>query len=297
MNFVPELRTIHINMSQLCNLNCNFCFIGKPRSKIVLNPEMAVKIFKEFKERTGDNVIIAVNFTGGEPTLHTDRILEIISGIKDVDNKVVFSIYTNLTYKITPRILTLFEKKIGIFTSWDPIHLRFKTKKKFELWRANCKSVTVESVNIVLTRDILALEPEDLFELISSWGINYVAFESLQLTGNAITKNLKIPSKLDDWLCKIYDTNMSDIQISIFEHLKKALICSDNFQEDCISILPNGEVFVEDEIDLGCKICNLHRYCYGKFFQTYEKRISYCQFPKKLFKKIAQDNNINNLQI
>lgn len=69
---------LYISLSDICNLNCIYCFNREDRKQRVMNNENSglstekiIEIMNEYKELGG----IGVVFTGGEPTLNQDFLL------------------------------------------------------------------------------------------------------------------------------------------------------------------------------------------------------------------------------
>ena len=303
MKYITDISTVYYIMSESCNLECSFCCLSNPKNTLSMSSEAFVKLFNSIKYDIGD-CEISMNFSGGEPTLQVEKILDIIKSIRN--NNISFGLYTNLTYEISDKIEELFSF-CTIYTSWDPIQLRFKTKKNFDLWKENCTQIQPECVNTILTEDLLLFDPYKLFEDYLSWNVKQVSFELLQVTGNACISKMKMPRyiSVDKWLCKAYDVQIPELQIVLIENIKEA--CTDtrnNKHNTVVMITTDGSVSIEcDTFEHGynhihsCNFCSYYKYCRGVFFQTKTKYAGLCQFPKKLFKKIAQDYNPHILSV
>lgn len=104
-----------LRVTEKCNLNCRYCYAE------VENPEdMTFEIAKcaidEFYKKFGD---FKIQFTGGEPILNYELILEIVDYLKKIGISVPMNIQTNGTLLTKEKIIKLNENKIGISISID----------------------------------------------------------------------------------------------------------------------------------------------------------------------------------
>ena len=305
------MQAIHIIMSELCNLDCDFCCIQSPKRHDILDSKTFIEWFKSFENKSESYIF---HFTGGEPILQSDKILDIIE-----NTNVTYEIGTNLTYEITPKIMSILER-CAIFTSWDPIPLRFKTQKNFELWKENCELIKPRSVAIILTKEVLSLDPRKIFEDMLSYNITTIEFWYLCLTGNA--SRLSSPSwdDIDNWLCRAYDNRLPELSVNSFDILRARLHkessfdkliqvdidgsinippVSENIQQFPKQLISAKKVNIENvntqnkstNIHLYCSTCWFYIYCVGKYFH-FRNKDDFCAFPKKLAKRIASDSNI-----
>ena len=81
-------RRIYFQITRKCNLSCDYCFIKADKNGAHVPTKAAMTI----AEYLGQNGLIEVRLTGGEPTLHTD-FLKIVE--KFQEQKVYVSIATN----------------------------------------------------------------------------------------------------------------------------------------------------------------------------------------------------------
>lgn len=79
--------TLSIALSEACNLNCTYCNVDK-QSKTSIDPILFLQTFKEVREKNPLETI-KVDFYGGEPLLHFNKIKYIIESIYD-DNLKYF---------------------------------------------------------------------------------------------------------------------------------------------------------------------------------------------------------------
>ena len=308
---------IHVNISEQCNLDCSFCYIH-PKNKTILNVEAFLRWFERFQSKRKDNIVI--RFFDGEPMLHVSSILEIIH-----NTTATYEICTNLVYEITSNISEVLNL-CSVFTSWDPVELRFKTEKNFELWKNNCKQIKPDYVSTILTQEVLNLNPKRLFDDFESWNIKLVCFAHVDAEGKAFRWPIPKLEDIDDWLCNVYDIQ-SNVKVDIFEHYISACLYA-NLQTDKIksksqgvsslTIKPAGEIFIDDSLERislsifdanciildniddcyhinktfnsNCRVCDLHWCC---LTDNRMRKLSKCTFPKKLFTKIEQEYSLN----
>ncbi|WP_419774988.1 radical SAM protein [Ignavigranum ruoffiae] len=89
---------IHLNYD--CNLSCSYCYQNVINKKIIMNDitlnqvnNFIIKVKRKIKPEALD-----VCFIGGEPTLHSEKILQIMKTINKNCNNIIYSIVTNGTY-------------------------------------------------------------------------------------------------------------------------------------------------------------------------------------------------------
>lgn len=326
-----SMSSIFVIVSEQCNLDCDFCCIGRPKNNASLDFDAFLSWFHHFWY--DDSHII--NFTGGEPILYVREIFNVIKSIKYP--KIRYDISTNLTYNLLPEIIDVLES-CTVYTSWDPVHLRFKSQNNFEVWKENCKFIKPKTVAVILTNDVLEYDPKKLFEDFVSWSIDCIEFWYLCPVGCA--QNIKLPlwHDIDDWLSRAYDVRLKELKVNSFDIILDCLQTqkSSKSNENLIQVDYNGMInipptnegiyqfpkqlvkvnnikeknifsisenifdktaynynnieYVKNLVPINCRICWFFRYCGGKYFHKELK--DFCAFPKKLFKKIANDNNI-----
>ena len=354
---------INVFITEQCNLDCSFCYVY-PKKQDVLNIDAFLEWFHIYKEiianeyiepffskgetvsqiskmhktiENSENVVdknniymkkgdIEVRFFGGEPMLQATNVWKIIEGTKA--SNIRYDICTNLVYEITPEIAKILDF-CSISSSWDPISLRFKTEKNFELWKNNYLSIIKNKsidIGVMLTKEILEMDPYLLFKYLASLKINSVQFQKMRSVGKAV--NLMSPTweEVDDWLCKAYDVKIPELTVNMFD--KFANICKQKLDLDLAFALerafeyehnqlninadgtisisslnytkPFSNIFNYNKNDvkgvsittpLKCRICNLYKYCDCNN-SLLSWQLDACTFPIKLFKKIMHEYNI-----
>ncbi len=137
------IRSISINISQICNLSCTYCAAGgdgtykDPVVKISVEKTIPQLLFLLGQVPPGDN--FHVTFIGGEPLLYPDGLRGLASYAKEVSVErgfnVGFSIVTNGTLLSDNIINLLNEFEVSVTISLDgppEINDRFRPQKNGE---------------------------------------------------------------------------------------------------------------------------------------------------------------------
>jgi uncharacterized protein len=123
----PKIRTLILNVTQICNLKCTYCAAGgdgsygSPQTKI--NVEKTLPQIKFFLERVPEGETFRIKFLGGEPLLYPDGIQEIGNYVRmmaaEKNIRAQFGIVTNGTL-ITDRAMEVLKNlKMNINVSID----------------------------------------------------------------------------------------------------------------------------------------------------------------------------------
>lgn len=156
-------------------------------------------------------------------SLHFFRAL-VKSHCKD---RVTFGVTTNLVYKLTDKVLGLFEKLDDrrVSTSWDP-KIRFANDKQLKLWESNVKRLVELGYDIKLfvsvSKDVVDMEPVDILQYAIGLGITEIDFERITHDGNATRNHDIFPSnkEIDEWLMKLHlQTEEYGLREKIDNHL------------------------------------------------------------------------------
>lgn len=93
------MYTLSLEIVNECNLNCNYCYLGKKKNKVInkdtINNALNIAMNEAFKQF--DRTIV-IYFIGGEPLLAFDMIQYTVDRFKKMNNqnlKVIFSMTTN----------------------------------------------------------------------------------------------------------------------------------------------------------------------------------------------------------
>lgn len=121
------IRTVTINVTQICNLKCHYCAAGgdgtygDPVAKISI--EKTLPQLKFFIDQLKDNQKFTISFVGGEPLLYPEAISSIYNYVTELTKtknfKPVFSLTTNATL-ISDAVKNILRKmKLHITVSLD----------------------------------------------------------------------------------------------------------------------------------------------------------------------------------
>ncbi|WII73091.1 radical SAM protein [Bdellovibrio sp. 22V] len=123
----PGIRSLTINVTQICNLKCTYCAAGgdgtygSPQTKI--NVEKTLPQLKFFIERLPDNSRFKITFLGGEPLLYPEGIQEISNYVRLMtagrNIQAGFSIVTNGTLINEKTLQVLKNIKANVTVSVD----------------------------------------------------------------------------------------------------------------------------------------------------------------------------------
>ncbi len=206
---------VYLKTTDTCQLNCAHCFTnGKNGAKIFFNPKQTIRFFQGLKRLIPKYEKGHFSFHGGEPMLcPTELMFEAWEGIKDLWPNLWWSTQTNLTYKLTPDKLSVFETicKKSFGTSWD-YNIRWENKKQQDLWEDNVRTLIQDgheltvmvSLNNALIKE---KEPIKIIEYMANLGVQHLNFERITNNGNAVLHNDLIPSnlELDAWLLRMWE--------------------------------------------------------------------------------------------
>ena len=267
------MKELYAVVTNQCDLSCPHCDI-KSQALDNYNEELFINTLKEFD----GNIILF----GGEPTLHKDRLLKILSLNK------AMSISTNLV-NLDKDFIPYF-KNLYVATSWN--HLRF-TYFQYRAWLNNLKLLHENEIScrvlITLTKDLIQSSPTRFIEMVKIWNSEYKAIDSIafeQLIDN--TKSKEFYERADDWLCKVHNLwKKHDIKIEnlIINKL-------DHWYCDCDNVYtlqPNGEIINRCPHSFGicvvseCLTCPQSETCRPCRLQQH------CTYPKKLAQLVKQE--------
>ncbi len=164
----PEI--VHLEISNQCNLNCKYCYIGKKKGK-ELNCFQWQKIIKEL----ANNGVFQLTFGGGEPTMRED-LLELARYVKSC----------GLTLCMTTNGINLTNFLKDELKIFDQINVSWHNQKEFEealCWLKICE--VKRGINFTLSKDYF----DDLFYIIKM-AEKYDA-EILFLTYKPVNKDYK----------------------------------------------------------------------------------------------------------
>ena len=260
------MKDLYALVTNQCDLSCPHCDIKSTQ----VDDYNADKFLNTIRDFDG-NVIIF----GGEPTLHKDRLLEILSLHK------ASSISTNLV-NLDPEIIP-YIKNLNIATSWNKS--RF-TESQYQQWLDNLKVLNGNKIGcmvmITLTDDLINADIDEFIAMIIEWDLCFPAIESIlfeQLVDS--NKPKEFYSQVDEWLCQVYN-KWDEFGIGIKNIIVDKL---NQWHCDCSGVYtlhPNGSITNGCPHASGiqfaneCLSCNYSDNCIPCRLQRH------CTYPKKL---------------
>jgi uncharacterized protein len=114
---VPKLNSISINVAQVCNMSCGYCYANEGKfggASAMMKPQIAIDAVDKLFSESGDDAPLLVGFMGGEPLLASELIHETVkyawNKAQKLSKKIAFSITTNATL--------IFEADAILFSSY-----------------------------------------------------------------------------------------------------------------------------------------------------------------------------------
>ena len=136
-NFPPNIIGFDLNLSDICNLTCDFCYT-KGGCKKAYSEERVQKTFEWFfkQYQIGQTNRAHVTFYGGEPLIEFEHIKHIVQEqsqiAKSKNINMVFSIVTNMTLADEEKILWCKQNRVGIHPSIDGCEEAQNMYRKFK---------------------------------------------------------------------------------------------------------------------------------------------------------------------
>ncbi len=212
-------------ITQQCNLSCPHCPI-----RGTFDDFDYAKFMYELNRFEGEIIMF-----GGEPTVHQNRMFDVIEDNRRNGKSKIGSISTNLL-ELNPRLLSWY-KEIGyIATSWNP--KRFNDVE-YSKWLWNLKSLAENglkaAVLITLTPDLIYPGVNLFTSVVSAWpadATSHIKFE--HYVGPENTPEYY--EDADRWLCELYKKWDSPIRVETFDKsIKWYFDCSGTY-----TLMPNG---------------------------------------------------------
>lgn len=114
-----EFLGIALNVAEVCNLRCTYCYAGDGNygADTLMSWETAERVLNFFAAQTDRLHIV---FFGGEPLLNFDLIKRVVEWCEQTTGKIyTFSMTTNGTLLNTERLQWLTSKRFSLNISWD----------------------------------------------------------------------------------------------------------------------------------------------------------------------------------
>lgn len=121
-----NLNTIILQVTQNCNLRCQYCvYSGSYINRVHNNKRMSVEVAKQaidfLAKHSGNSKEISIGFYGGEPLLEFSLIREVVEYAEKlfIGKKVLFNMTTNATLLNMETAKYLYNKNFNVTISLD----------------------------------------------------------------------------------------------------------------------------------------------------------------------------------
>lgn len=262
--------------SHHCNLSCPHCHIKDAPENY--NRELFLEKLNSF-----EGVIVLF---GGEPTVHRDRMFDIIQSNKEHGKVPISSVATNLMI-LDDELIKVYEEIGYISTSWN--RTRF-TDEQYQQWLDNCNKLEGTKVNcgiiITMTQDLLEYPMEDFLKTVDEWNPNVLQF--IRFEHYIGDSQCNYFDDADTWLCNLYKQWRSKIPVETFNPTFP-------WYHDCkqtytlepdgtmTNTCPNG-LYTKHKVLNECLSCENANRCKPC------RLLSACSYPKKLRKLIESED-------
>lgn len=244
------LRSIHIEIANVCNERCNHCYIPHKYKTNVMDSDLFYRIVEEGRQMN----IIHVTLSGGEPLLHKD-IIGFLRKCRELDLSVnVLSNLTVLTDEIVEEMKEnpLLSVQTSIYSMNPIVHDSITMLQgSLEKTMLGLKKILDAKIPVQISCPIMNNNKEDFVSVIR-WGydnnisvaVEPVIFASYDHTGDNLPNRLsleEIGKAFDYELQEGYGEVISDLAKEKESMTSEDPICSICRYSFCISVA--GEVY------------------------------------------------------
>lgn len=244
------LRSIHIEIANVCNERCVHCYIPHEFKTKVIDTDLLFKILEQGRSMN----IINVTLSGGEPLIHKD-IIKILNKCRDLDLSV--NILSNLTLLDDDIIFEINKNPLvsvqtSIYSMNPIIHDSItKVSGSFELTKSNLLRMHSEGIPVQISCPVMK-QNKDSFTDVVNWGkehnigvsVDYVIFAAYDHSNSNLSHRLSLEEvsyAIDKQLSDDYADMMcliADEKNALTKDNPICSICRYNF---CVSV--EGDVF------------------------------------------------------
>lgn len=261
--------------SHHCNLSCSHCRIKDAPEEY--NRDAFLEKLNSFE----GNIILF----GGEPTVHRDRMFDIIQNNREHGKSPICSVATNLMI-LDDELIQLYEEIGYISTSWN--RNRF-TDSQYQKWLNNCNTLQDTKINcgiiITVTQDLIDYPIDQFLKTVDEWNekvIRFIKFE--HYIGNVQDDYFQ---NADEWLCNVYRRWKSKIPVDTFTaEMPWYHDCRETYTLEpngtMSNCCPNG-LYVKHSILNECLLCEKASVCKPC------RLLTACSYPKKLRELIESE--------
>ena len=241
----PKPRACTIDLTEGCNLACDYCFTHSLHNRKVISEEMGKTIIRLWLEKTDyqNRNDVEIGFWGGEPLLEFDLLKKLANYTKEItENKVdKFSITTNGTLYTEEIVEWSLENKMACLISLDgneeshDMHRKFKNGKgSWKVIDSNIRKAMKinpnQRVRVSIAADTLHLLYDSFIYIIEDLGIKSFAFSPV-FEGDWNQENWKL---LEYQFNRFADYTIKEAKKGnhiILKHFKDEMINGGNLKE------------------------------------------------------------------
>lgn len=259
-----------------CNLSCPHCHIKDAPEEY--NKD---KFLEQLNSFEGTIVLF-----GGEPTVHRDRMMDIIKSNKDNGKSLIGSIATNLMI-LDEELIRIYEEIGYISTSWN---LSRFTDKQYIQWLDNCDKLQNRNINcaviITATQDLIDYPINLFLNIVDQWNPKVIQFIRFEHYIGYVSDDYF--QKVDEWLCNVYRQWRSHIPVETFNpDIRWYHECKNTYTLEPSGIMtnscPNG-LYVHPKVLSECCTCDKASECKPC------RLLPSCSYPKELRKLIESED-------
>ncbi len=221
------IHSVVFRLTDYCNLACAYCYAERTQKG-----RMDFSIAKEAIDRFLTHGPFSIQFTGGEPLLEIDRMMEIISYIEKNNKRASYSVQTNATLIDRQMARRLREHNIAVGVSLDGIgeanSLRVfpSGESSYSKVIDGIKALRDEgvccNVNLVLTRANQSHLSEFVDVLAYLGNVKGIGFDVLRPIGRAKGTDLEVEKEhlqrdLDRFLHEVQSLEKLGVKIHVRE--------------------------------------------------------------------------------
>lgn len=214
MSIFKDIRSISIDLTESCNLKCDYCFTYSKHDRKVIDTDLAKTIINDFITQS-KHKHLGITWWGGEPLLEYEKMQELTKYAQDKareNNKTVkFDITTNGTLVTEEKNKWFKDNNFVILFSYDGVEQAHDVCRKFKndtgSWKTvnkNIKQAKENNLNVSIRLSIGLKNYKYLFE-----SIKHIV-EDLGFTGMAFSP--------------IYEDNWTDCDLKLLEEQMNKII-------------------------------------------------------------------------
>lgn len=159
IEYTPNLSTIHLNVAQVCNLACIYCYgvDGEYGMKGKMKDDVAISIIDYFVAKSKEQKRLRIVFFGGEPMLNFPLIKKTVQYCEMLENTIEktfdYSIVTNGTKFGEEANAYLNEKNFEVTISFDGDKESHDKNRPFRNGKGSYDHIIDKIKSFLVTRD------------------------------------------------------------------------------------------------------------------------------------------------